>query len=324
MKKVAILAMHNAMASTITGPMDVFYQAGVMWNYFQGQEVTPFFETKIVTIDGRSFRCLNGSRMVPDCSIREVDSTDLIVVSSTFNIEKALKYEGEAFEWLEEHHRRGAHIATVCTGAFVLAETGLLDGKTATTHWGAVSEFRRRYPRVLLIPERLITDEGDLFCSGGMTAGMDLAIYLVEKYCGHEVALQSSKAMVSDIGRTLQTPYAIFRFQRDHNDPQILVVQRLLEERFDQDYPYEELARRFGMSRRTFERRFKGATGDTPLIYLQRVRVEAAKHLLETQPLSFDEITYRVGYEDNSAFRTIFRKQTGLRPKEYRRRFQRV
>ncbi len=135
---------------------------------------------------------------------------------------------------------------------------------------------------------------------------------------GHEVALQSSKAMVSDIGRTLQTPYAIFQFQRDHNDPQILAVQRLLEEHFDQDYPYEELARRFGMSRRTFERRFKGATGDTPLIYLQRVRVEAAKHLLETQPLSFDEITYRVGYEDNSAFRKVFRKQTGLRPKEYR------
>ena len=158
MKKVAILAMHNAMASTITGPMYVFYQAGVLWNYFQGKEITPFFETKVVSIDGRSFRCLNGSRMVPDGSIRDVGSTDLIVVSSTFNIEKARKYEGEAFEWLKEHHRRGAHIATVCTGAFVLAETGLLDGKTATTHWGSVSEFRRRYPRVRLVPELLITD----------------------------------------------------------------------------------------------------------------------------------------------------------------------
>jgi transcriptional regulator GlxA family with amidase domain len=157
-----------------------------------------------------------------------------------------------------------------------------------------------------------------------MNAGTDLCLYLVEKYCGHEVALQSSKALISDMGRTLQAPYAIFQFQRDHNDHQILAVQKLIEENFDQDYPYKELASRFGMSRRTFERRFKAATGDSPLVYLQRVRVEAAKRLLESQKLSFDEITYRVGYEDSSAFRKIFLKQTGLRPKEYQRRFQRM
>lgn len=324
MKRVTILAMFNTMASTVTGPMDVFYQAGVIWNYFQGQEVTPFFKTEIVTTDGEPFRCLNGTRMLPDGSIRNVASTDLIIVSSILNIAKTMKYQGEVVDWLKHHYRRGTHIATICTGAFVLAETGLLDGKTATTHWGAADEFRRRYPQIHLKPERLITDEGDLFCSGGMNAGTDLSLYLVEKYCGHEVALQSSKALISDIGRSLQAPYAIFQFQKDHNDRRILAVQKLIEENFDQDYPYEELASRFGMSRRTFERRFKAATGDTPLAYLQRVRVEAAKRLLESQKLSFDEITYRVGYEDSSTFRKIFLKQTGLRPKEYQRRFQRM
>jgi transcriptional regulator GlxA family with amidase domain len=324
MKRVTILAMYKAMASSVIGPMDVFYQAGVMWNHFQGQKLTPFFRTEVVTIDGKPLKCLNGVRMLPDGSIRDVDSTDLIVISSILDIDKTMKYEGEVFDWLKGHYRRGTHIATICTGAFVLAETGLLDGKTATTHWSAAQEFRRRYPRVELKPERLITDEGDLFCSGGMNAGTDLSLYLVEKHCGHDVALQSSKTMISDIGRTLQAPYAIFQFQKDHDDREILAVQTLMEEDFDQNYPYEELAQRFGMSRRTFERRFKAATGDTPLIYLQRVRVEAAKKMLETRNLSFEEISYRVGYEDTGAFRKVFLRQTGLRPREYQRRFQRI
>jgi len=324
MKTVTILAMFNTMASTVMGPLDVFFQAGVMWNYFQGEKPRPFFKTQVVTTDGNPFKCLNGTIIQPDGSIHDVDATDLIIVSSIMDIEKTLKYEGEALDWLTHRYGQGTHLASICTGAFVLAETGLLDGKTATTHWGAADEFRRRYPRIDLKPERLITDEGDLFCSGGMNAGSDLSLYLVGKYCGHEVALQSSKSMISDIGRTLQTPYSIFQFQKDHNDEQILSVQQLMEESFDESYPYEGLARRFGMSRRTFERRFKAATGDTPLVYLQRVRVEEAKRMMETQSLSFDEIAYSVGYEDPSAFRKIFLKQTGLRPTEYKRRFQRI
>jgi transcriptional regulator GlxA family with amidase domain len=324
MKRVTILAMYNTMASSVMGPMDIFFQAGVMWNYFQGEKPTPFFKTRIVTIDGKPFKCLNGTAILPDASIRDVESTDLIIVSSILDIDKVMKYEGEAVDWLRQHYRLGAHIASICTGAFVLAETGLLDGKTATTHWGAADEFRRRYPRIDLKSERLLTDEGDLFCSGGMNAGTDLALYLVEKYCGHEIALRSSKIMISDIGRTMQAPYSIFEFQKDHQDDRILAVQRLLEDNFGQNYPYEELASRFGMSRRTLERRFKAATGDTPLIYLQRVRVEAAKAMLENRDLSFDEIAYNVGYQDSTAFRKIFFRQTGLLPREYRRRFQRV
>ena len=324
MKRVAILAMHYTMASTVTGPLDVFYQAGVMWNYFKGQRLTPHFEVALVTTDGKPVKCLSGIRMLPQGSIHEVQQTDLIVISSIMDIDKIIQYQGEVIDWLRMHYRQGAHIASICTGAYVLAETGLLDGKIATTHWGSAEEFRKRYPRVTLKPERLITDEGDLFCAGGLNAGTDLALYLVEKYCGHEVALQSSKSLISDIGRTSQAPYAIFQHQKDHGDRRILRAQAWIEENFKQNFEYNALAQKNGMSRRTFERRFKAATGDTPLMYQQRIRVEKAKRLLENGNLSFDEITYRVGYEDSSTFRKLFSKHTGLRPREYKLKFQRV
>ncbi len=324
MKNVTFLALRNAMASAITGPMDVFYQAGVMWNYFNGQELTPYFDVKLVTTIGEPFKCLSGVRIVPDGSIHDVRDTDLIVVSSILDIDRILRFQGEAIEWLHDHYSRGTHIATICSGAFVLAETGLLDGKTATTHWAFADQFRKRYPRIELKPDRLITDEGDLFCSGGYNAGIDLSLYLVEKYCGHEVALQSSKSVISDIGRTSQAPYAIFRHSREHRDDQILAVQEWIEDNFDKNFNYDNLARNNGMSRRTLERRFKTATGETPLTYQQCIRVEAAKHLLEDGNRSFDEITFQVGYEDSSSFRKVFIKQTGLRPTEYRKKFQRV
>ena len=324
MKKITVLTMYNTMASCVTGPLDVFYQAGVLWNYFHRQELTPYFDVQTVTEDGGPVRCLSGIRLLPDGSIHDVQNSDLIIISSILNIDKTRFYQADVIDWLKSQYRLGAQIASICTGAFVLAETGLLDGKTATTHWGFASEFQKRYPQIELKPERLITDEGDLFCSGGYNAGTDLCLYLVEKYCGHEIALQSSKSMIADIGRTTQAPYAIFDFQKDHNDDRILAVQEWIEANFGQEQSYDKLAQKFGMSRRTFERRFKAATGDTPLFYLQRIRVEAAKRMLENGGLSFDEITYQVGYEDSSSFRKVFSKQTGLRPSAYQRKFQRI
>ena len=324
MKKVIIMAMYNTMASCVTGPLDVFYQAGVLWNYFHGEKIRPYFDVQTVTSDGSPVKCLSGIRLLPDGSIYDVTDADLIIISSILDIDKTRTYQGEVIEWLKAQYHRGAQIASICTGAFVLAETGLLNGKTATTHWGFAGQFRKRYPQIELKPERLVTDEGDLFCSGGYNAGTDLCLYLVEKYCGHEIALQSSKSMMADIGRTTQAPYAIFEFQKDHNDNRILAVQQWIEGHFSQEHSYDQLADKFGMSRRTFERRFKAATGDTPLCYLQRIRVEAAKRMLENGGLSFDDITYQVGYEDSSSFRKVFSKQTGLQPSVYRKKFQRV
>ena len=323
MKKVVFLAMHGTMAGFVSS-MDIFYQAGVMWNSIVGKEITPFFDVKIVTATGEPFSCLSGVRMMPDGSIYDVQDSDLIVVTSIIDIEQTLKEQGEVIDWLKDCYGRGSHIATICTGAFVLAETGLLDGKTATTHWCQANNFVTRYPQINLKPERLITDEHDLFCSGGFNSGIDLSLYLVEKYCGHQVALESSKFAVFDIGRTSQMPYTIFQYQKDHRDSQILQVQDWIEDQYDQNFSYAELARRNGMSRRTLERRFKAATGDSPLTYQQRVRVEKAKRMLEDGQRTFEEITYQVGYEDSGSFRKVFLKQAGLRPTEYRDRFQRI
>jgi transcriptional regulator GlxA family with amidase domain len=238
------------------------------------------------------------------------------------NIQKTITKHPQAVDWLRTHYESGSSIASVCTGAFLLAETGLLDEKTATTHWGFTRLFNQRYPKVNLKPKRLITDEGDLFCSGGVYSGVDLSIYLVEKLCGRQTAVQCSKAVIYDYVRKSQAPYGIHLFQKDHNDLKIRAVQEYMEKNYNSDkVNYDKLAEKFCLSRRTLIRRFKAATGDTPLLYLQRFRVEIAKVLLEKRHHTFDEIAYQVGYEDSGYLRKIFVQFTGLRPKEYQRKF---
>lgn len=321
MKSVAIVAMNDAMASSVSDPADIFYQAGMLWNYFNGRKLTPFFKVRIVSSSGRPLTCLSGVRILPQASLADVLDCDLIVVSSILDIERTLSAQRDVVDWLVDRYRQGAHIASVCTGAFVLAETGLLDGRTATTHWGYADQFRSRYPQIKLEPERLITDEGDLFCSGGCHAGIDLSLYLVEKYCGRDVALQSAKSVLADTGRVSQAPYAAFKFKKNHRDGLVLAVQEWIEANFDRNFTYDSLADDFGISRRTLERRFKASTGHTPLTYQQRIRIEAAKRQLEEGSASFKEITRQAGYEDSSSFRKMFTEQTGLRPSEYRRKF---
>lgn len=321
MKTVTILALHNTIATTVMGPMDVFFQAGQLWNHINGIPLNPHFRVEIVSADGRPVKCLNNVLIEPHDCIDAVASTDLILIPSVTDIDRTLSYSQKTLDWLVRQHRCGAHIASVCTGAFFLAETGLLDGKTATTHWGFVETFRERYPKVHLKPERLITDEGTLFCAGALAAGIDLAVYLVEKYCGHEIAVQCSKALIHDMGRNSQAPYSVFQFQKNHNDRLIQSTQTWIETNFADPVDLNAVAKTHGMSRRTFERRFKKATGDTPLSYLQRTRVEAAKRMLENDQGTFEEISYRLGYENSGHFRELFKKYTGLLPMAYQRHF---
>lgn len=320
---VTVLALPYTSASAVTGPMDVFHQAGVMWNYFKGKAVTPHFRVRVVTIDGEPFKCSNGVRMAADGSIHDVSATDLIVVSSVANVEKALHFQAEAVAWLKDHYFRGTRIASICTGSFLLAETGLLDGKTATTHWAFADAFRQRYPKVGLRIDRPIIDEEDLLSSGGYNASIDISLYLVEKYCGREVALQSSRVIAAGSMPGMDAPDAAVGCRRDHQDSQILSVQEWIEANFNRNFNYDELADKSHMSRRTLERRFKAATGKTPLSYQQCMRIKAAKQFLESGVRSFEEITYRVGYEDSSTFRKVFTKYTHLSPSEYRKRFPR-
>ena len=322
MKKVTILALRNAIATSVTGPFDVFGQTGVMWNFVNGMPLDKRFEVEVVTVDGQPVKCLSNIFIQAHRSISEVQHPDLILIATIANIDKVIENNPETVDWLRLHHSRGTHLASVCTGAYLLAETGLLDGKTATTHWGFARDFQKRYPKISLRVERLITDEGNLFCSGGPSSGADLAFYLVKKYIGREISLKCSKVMAHDFARRSQSPYSVFQLQKNHGDETIMEVQKYFEENFSKPISNASVANKFAMSLRSFERRFKKATGDTPLTYLKRVRVETAKRLLETSSFSFSEITFQVGYEDCSSFRRVFIKNVGLRPKEYQQKFR--
>jgi len=321
MKKVTILGLYNSMATTIFGPMDILNQAGRLWNRVSNSPQTPFFDVTIASADGQPIQCLNKILIQPHCSIETIEKTDLIVIASATYIEQILQTSPGLVPWIRRQYNQGAHVASICTGVFLLAETGLLDGKSATLHWGFTQMFRRKYPQVNLKEDQMFIDQGRLYCSAGANAGMDLSLYLVEKFCGRQTAVKSAKTMVLDLGRKKQTPYICNLFPKDHGDPLVMKAQKWIEQHYTQSIDYDWLAGKFRMSRRSLERRFKKATGLTPLGYLQQLRVETAKRLLEDGSQTFNEITYLVGYEDIPFFRKVFVRLTGLRPKEYQQRF---
>ena len=223
--------------------------------------------------------------------------------------------------WIAKWHAAGARIATSCTGAFLAADAGVLDGKEATTHWIAADAFRRHFPRVLLAPERMIVDAGDVISSGGATTFLTLVIYLTERYGSHDRAVLAAKVMLVDGERRSQLPYVALGPARDHADQLIHRVQSFMEAHLAAGVSVEELAAHASVSTRTLNRRFKAATGQTPRGYLQQVRIQAAKRLLETTTDPVDELRARVGYGDPTAFRRAFTQATGLGPRQYRQKY---
>jgi transcriptional regulator GlxA family with amidase domain len=320
-KNVTILCPYNTMATTIFGPMDILNQAGRLWNRLSGKPAQPLFDVAIASADGQPIRSVNNIMIHPHCSISEVDRTDLIVISSATYIDKILEMNPELVPWLIRHYESGTHIASICTGVFLLAETGLLDGKSATLHWGFAREFEKRYPNIRIDPKKMFIDHGRLYCSAGVAAGMDLSLYLVEKFCGKKAAQASAKTMILDMGRTSQAPYECFLPAASPKDALVAKIEHWLAQHQTETIDYNTLAKTFSISRRSLERRFKKVTGLTPLAYLQQLRVEYAKQLLEQGGYTFSEITFQVGYEDIAFFRKIFTRTTGLRPKEYQQKF---
>ena len=325
MTRVVVLGLQGSLASFISGPLDVFAMVGVLWNRIRGQEAAPRFSVDVVSQDGRPIACANGTTLVPHRSIERVRRADLVIVSSAgLDVEGVLRTHRRAIGWLARLHGRGATVASICTGAFLLAETGLLDGRTATTHWGFAEEFRRRYPRVRLVPERTITDEGSLLCAGGADSGLWLCLYLIERELGHEVAAQTARAFLLDLRPLPQQSFAVLQGRRDHGDAQVARIQDRLERHFAQAATLDALAEEAGMSPRNLHRRFKAVTGEAPRAYLQRVRIQAAQRLLEETRTGIEQVGYQVGYADSRFFRRLFRKQVGTGPASYRRRFRRL
>jgi transcriptional regulator GlxA family with amidase domain len=319
---VTLLFLDGSSPSTAIGPMDVFATAGKLWNVLTGQEPDPRFRVTTVSVDGRAVACDGPVQLKPIAALHSIRKTDLIFVPSTgLSLDDVVERNAPVVPWLERWHKRGVPIASVCSGVGLVAAAGLLDGKRATTHWALAEQFRQKYPKVRWMPELMVTEDRNFYCGGGVNAALDLSLYLVERYCGHEVAVQSAKALLIDTPRAWQAGFAIVPLRTEHTDDTISIAQEWLYENFHRTFPLEAPARRVGMSLRNFVRRFKQATGDSPLTYLQKLRVAAAKRLLENDHRSMQEISDAVGYQDVVFFRQLFQRHTGVSPSVYRRRF---
>ena len=325
MKKVAILAAENCVLSTIAAPMDMFLQAGVLWNVTMGETPDPLFDVKIVTTDGKPITAINDVPITPAGSMYDIEDVDLVVIPSQgFFFDPTSQEHVQRVDWLKERYESGADLASVCAGAFTLASTGLLDGKEATTYWGMARQFKKSFPKVNLRTDLMVTDQGNLFCGGGITADLNLSLYLINKYCGREVALQSSRCTLVDLDRITQLPFSVFNPEKNHNDSEILDIQEWIEINFAENINLEELAEKMSLSLRQFNRRFKSATGETGIKYLQQIRVEKAKRELIATQKTFDAISLNAGYENSSFFRRIFKSNTGISPAQYRNKFSPV
>lgn len=322
MHDVTVVLVEGGMPSTAVAPLEVFSAAGVLWNQMRREEPAPWFHVRTASQDGRAVRTGVNLSLEPVCTLDEIDSTDIVVVSAVgADIDAACAANAPLYPWLRDQHRRGAIIAGVCAGAGLVAEAGLLDGRTATTHWGVVEACRRRHPAVRWLPERLITESDRVLCSGGVYASVDLSLYLVEKLCGHAVAVETARALLLETPRTWQNGYAAEPPETVHDDARIREAQQWLFRHFTETVRIESLATQAGMSPRTFARRFKLATGETPMSYLHRLRVNAARHLLEDELQSIRQVCQAVGYDDVAYFRRLFRRYTGTSPRAYRERF---
>jgi transcriptional regulator GlxA family with amidase domain len=258
----------------------------------------------------------------PHTHISAIASTHLIIIPSlNHNYEQALKGNEDLTHWLVRQYRNGSEIASICTGAFLLAATGLLDGRSCSTHWSAAESFRTMFPKVRLQPDKLITDEKGIYTNGGAYSFLNLMLYLVEKYYDRETAIYCAKVFQIEIDRNSQSAFTIFTGQKKHSDEIVQRAQAYIEKNLHEKISMDFLSSQLAVGRRSFDRRFVKATGNTPMEYLQRVKIESAKKAFESGRKTVNEVMYDVGYSDIKAFREVFRKITGMSPLEYKAKY---
>jgi transcriptional regulator GlxA family with amidase domain len=319
MKHISILVPKGAILGSLEGSRQLFTEVN---KFCKAQGEPPLFKVQLVGLSKEIH--LNGGLFTvnTDVVLEEVKKTDLIIIPAVDgNIQKALEVNWDFIPWIKNQYHAGAEVASLCLGAFLLASTGLLNGRTCATHWLAANEFRRMFPEVTLVTERIITDEQGLYSSGGAFSYMNLILYLIEKYAGRDMAVLAAKVFAIEIERDNQLSFIIFQGQKGHEDEAIKKAQEFIEDHYQDKITVDQLASMLAMSRRSLERRFKKATSNTVTEYLQRVKIEAAKKSFETSRKNINEVMYDVGYYDHKAFRTTFKKITGLPPIEYRNKY---
>ncbi len=320
MKHISILVPKGAVLGSIEGPRQLFTQVN---QFLKMRGESAMFNVQLVGLQKETLLCGGLVTINADALLNDVHKTDLVVIPAMDGeMQNALQINHAFVPWIQKQYAKGAEVASLCMGAFLLAATGLIDGKKCATHWLAANEFRRMFPNVNLIPHKVVTDEAGIYSSGGAYCYLNLVLYLIEKYAGREMAIMNAKVFAIEIERDSQSPFIIFHGQKEHEDIEILKAQEYIEKNFEEKITVDQLASRFAIGRRNFERRFKKATSNTIVEYIQRVKIEAAKKRLETSRSNINEVMYEVGYSDNKAFRTIFKKITGLSPVEYKNKYK--
>lgn len=319
MKHISILVPKGAILGSLEGSRQLFTQI----NQFRAARgEAPLFKVQLVGLDSETK--LNGGFFTVHSTalMHEVEKTDLIIIPAVDgDLEKAIEANKDFLPWIVKQYKGGSEVASLCMGAFLLAATGLLDGRKCATHWLAYDQFRAMFPEVELVTEKIITDEQGFYSSGGAFSYLNLLLHLIEKFAGRDMAILAAKVFAIEIDRQNQLSFAIFQGQRSHEDEPVLKAQEFIEQNFQERITVDQLADMLALGRRSLERRFKKATCNTVSEYIQRVKIEAAKKAFESSRKNINEIMYEVGYSDNKAFRTIFRKVTGLSPIEYRNKY---
>jgi transcriptional regulator GlxA family with amidase domain len=327
MTHITLLAYPNCSVSSLVCPIDSLGVANFLFQKRSGKKEAgpPLFTWDIVTPGGVPVEGYGRIPVHPHRAMEDIEKTDVVLIPGSIPpMEFIGNVQEELVKWLSRKHEHRTMIGTICTGTFLLAETGLLDGREVTTNWAYARLFKKLYPKIRLKAERLLTVDGNFICSGAATAYMELCIYLIEKFGSQDLAASCSKLLLMDPNRRSQAPYFVFDFQKNHSDSTVLKAQNFLEKNFASPVSFMGMASTLGISYRHLNRRFKQATGDSLQTYLQRLRVETTKLKLESTMDSFESITWQVGYENPNSFRRLFKESTGITPREYRERFGRT
>jgi transcriptional regulator GlxA family with amidase domain len=315
-KKVAILLTNDYKLLSVAAMLEVFETVN---KFHIKEQKDPPFEIKVIA--STKLKEIFGYPLTPVDAEEKVDLL-LIPAFTTDNMSQSLQKNAIYIPHLVKQYHMGARIGTVCTGAFLLAASGLLKEKIATTHVDACSSFATAFPDVQLKPDKTVTQDGRLYTSGGATSSFHLLMHLIHEFCGDQMAIKTAKLFAIDMDRDKQTYFSTFQPSRNHKDELVASAQEKIESNYQDTTTIEELIKDIPSSRRNIVRRFKQITGITPIEYLQQTRIEAAKKLLEQTAHQMNEVIFQSGYSDPKAFRKIFRKNVGMTPSQYREKFQ--
>jgi transcriptional regulator GlxA family with amidase domain len=322
MKNISILVPESSVMQAIADPQYLFSAAN---QFLVASGKKPLFKVELVGLR-KEVKLNDGLYCVhTDRQLKEVKKTDLVLIPALFgNMKTAIEKNKNLLPWITEQYKKGAEIASLCVGAFLLASTGLLNGKKCSTHWCLQNEFREMFPQVEVMDGSIITEENRIYSSGGANSYWALLLHLVEKYSDRATAILASKYFAVDIDRDSQAAFAMFKGQKNHSDDAIKNVQLFIEKNTHEKIAVAELADMVNIGRRSFERRFKHATNNTVQEYIHRVKIEAAKKSFENSRKNINEVMYDIGYTDTKAFRSMFKKITGLTPIEYRNKYNKM